>query len=373
MTRLERAALIAAGIGLLGSIAGGALSGADAFCQSYLVGVIFWVQIAFGCLGIQMLHGLTGGGWGLAARRPLHVASSTMPLLAVLFVPLFFSLPRIYPWARPEVVAHDELLQHKAAFLNVPFFAARTIGYFVLWSAIALLLFQRQRGKKPNTGPGRTARTLAGPGILACGVTMTFAAIDWLMSLDPHWSSTMFGLLVIVGSLLSGIAFCIVFVTTFRDEEAVSIDRLHDLGRLLLVFVMLWAYLSFSQYLIIYGANLAEEVPFYVHRQEGGWQQIALALIVLHFGVPFVVLLTRRTKRSPRALRAVAIGILAMRLVEIFWIAAPTFRGHHFEVRILDISAPVLLGGLWLFWFLRRLSAFAGAARNKAAPAEHTS
>src|SRR5262249_50748848 len=154
VTRVERAALIAAGAGLLGCIAGAALSGADAFFQSYLVGVVFWVQIAFGCLGIQMLHGLTGGGWGLAARRPLHAASSTMPLLAGLFIPLLIGLPRIYPWARPDVVAHDELLQHKAAFLNVPFFVGRTIGYFVLWSAIALLLFQRQKGKKPGTGPG---------------------------------------------------------------------------------------------------------------------------------------------------------------------------------------------------------------------------
>jgi hypothetical protein len=172
----------------------------------------------------------------------------------------------------------------------------------------------------------------------------------------------MFGALMIVGSLLCGMAFSIVATVTEAGEGEVPVDRLHDLGNLLLVFVMLWAYLSFSQYLIIYAGNTAEDVPFYVHRTEGGWQQIALALIVLHFAAPFTVLITRRTKRSPRALRAVALGILAMHLVEIFWFVAPNFTGGKLRVGWLDVAVPVGVGGVWVLWFMRRLRAFSAPA-----------
>jgi hypothetical protein len=306
-----------------------------------------------------MLHVLTGGGWGQLARRPLHAASSTMPLCAALFAPLFFGLPKLYPWARPEAVAADALLQHKAPYLNAPFFVARAGLYFAVWSVIALVLFRQARVRKAGVGK----KVVAGPGILASALTMTFAAIDWVMSLDPHWYSTMFGALMIVGSLLCGMAFSIVAVVTEAGEGEVPRDRLHDLGNLLLVFVMLWAYLSFSQYLIIYAGNMAEDVPFYVHRTEGGWQEIALALIVLHFAAPFTVLITRRTKRSPRALRAVALGILAMHLVEIFWFIAPNSTGGKLRVGLLDVAAPLGVGGVWALWFMRRLRAFSTPAR----------
>jgi hypothetical protein len=352
MTRGERIALIVATVGLLACAAGIFVEGQEAFFRAYLVAVVFWIEISFGCLGIQMLHVLTGGGWGQLARRPLHAASSTMPLCAALFAPLLFGLPKLYPWARPELVAADALLQHKAPYLNAPFFIARAAFYFAVWSAIALVLFRQAMARKAGVGK----KVVAGPGILACALTMTFASIDWVMSLDPHWYSTLFGALVIVGSLLSGMAFNIVTVVTEADEGEVPRDRLHDLGNLLLVFTMLWAYLSFSQYLIIYAGNTAEDVPFYYHRTEGGWQQVALGLIVLHFAVPFTVLITRRTKRSPRALRAVAVGMLVMRLVELFWFIAPNF-GHGLRVGLLDVAAPLGVGGLWVLWFMRRLRA----------------
>jgi hypothetical protein len=237
-------------------------------------------------------------------------------------------------------------------------------------------LFQRAKRRTGKESAGRSMRKVAGIGILASGLTMTFAAIDWLMSLDPHWFSTMFGLLVVVGSMLGALCFSIVVVTSEGDDD-ISKDRLHDLGKLLLVFVMLWAYLSFSQYLIIYAGNMAEDVPFYVHRAHGGWQHVALGLIVLHFAVPFVVLLTRRTKRSPKALRAVAIGILAMRFVELFWFVAPNFHGQRIRVGLLDVAAPIGIGGLWLFYFSRRLRALDSgggtgtkASESKEAPAE---
>jgi len=267
-------------------------------------------------------------------------------------------------------VQHDELLRHKAIFLNTPFFALRAAIYFAVWSGLALALYRRAVRRAGREGSSRGMRILAGPGIVACGLTMTFAAIDWLMSLDPHWTSTMFGLLVIVGALLSGMAFTILIVTSAEEEREIPIGALHDLGNLMLVFVLIWAYFSFSQYLIIYAGNMAEETPWYVHRTEGGWQHLALGLIVLHFAVPFVVLLSRRTKRTPKVVRVVALGVLAMRLVELFWFAAPNFYGHHLHVHWMDITAPIGLGGIWLYYFSRRMAAF-GAPAAPAKPALH--
>jgi hypothetical protein len=350
----ERVALVVAAVGIAASAAGIFVEGREAFFRAYLVAVMLWIEVAFGCLGIQMLHVLSGGGWGQLIRRPIHAASSTMPLCFALFAPLLLGLSTLYPWARPEEVAADALLQHKAPYLNAPFFVARAVAYFALWSAIAFVLFRQARRRRGGVGKG----VVAGPGILACGLTMTFASMDWMMSLDPHWYSTMFGAIVVVGSLLGGMAFSIVAVVTETPEGELPLDRLHDLGNLLLVFTMLWAYLSFSQYLIIYAGNTAEDVPFYVYRTERGWEQIARALIVLHFAVPFTVLLTRRTKRSPRALRAVAVGMLIMRVVELFWFIAPSVGGHELRVGLLDVAAPVGVGGIWVLWFMRRMRAF---------------
>ena len=363
--KVEKTALVAGAVGLALSAAMGVVSGGGVF-PSYLVGALFWIQISFGCLGLQMLHALSGGGWGKLISEPLASASSSMPVCALLFAPTLLGLGYLYPWAHPEVVAADELLRHKAAFLNVPFFVARAVFYFALWSILELLLFQRARRRPGETN--RRLRTIAGPGILASGLTMTFASIDWIMTLDPHWYSTLLGLLVIVGSLLGAMAFCIVLVTSVLPEDEIPVQQLHDVGNLLLVFTMLWAYLSFSQYLIIYSGNMAEDVTFYVHRTEGGFQHIALGLIVLHFAVPFIVLLSRRTKRNPRSLRAVALGILFMRLVELFWFVAPNFR-HTLGVAVADVLAPLGVGGVWLYWFSRRLRAFAAGRAASPAPA----
>ena len=360
--RFERTALGAGAVGLAACGLGAIVSGPDQFFRSYLVGVLFWIAIAFGCLGIQMIHTLSGGAWGVLARKPLHAGSSTMPLCAVLFLPLLAGLPRIYPWARPELVQHDELLRHKALFLNVPFFAARTLLYFAVWSGLALALYRRAARRSNRERASRAMGVIAGPGLVASALTMTFAAIDWLMSLDPHWTSTMFGLLVIVGAMLAGMAFTIVVVTSAAEGEELVVGALQDLGNLMLVFVMLWAYFSFSQYLIIYAGNLAEETPWYLHRTAGGWQHLALGLILLHFCVPFTLLLSRRTKRNPSIIRVVALGLLGMRLVELYWFAAPNFYGHHLRVHWMDLAAPIGVGGIWLYWFSRRMTAFAAAS-----------
>jgi hypothetical protein len=290
-------------------------------------------------------------------HRALYAAATTLPLLAILFLPLLGGIEALYPWARPEA-AEDALLQHKAPYLNVGFFVGRAIACLAIWCGMAFVLYKRAlpRLRKDSSA---AMRVIAGPGLLVGAITMSVAAVDWLMSLDPHWFSTMFPVTVIVGQLLSGMSFVIVFLVFERrkSKREVPIDPLHDLGNLLLLFVMLWAYVSYSQYLIIYAGNIAEDVPFYVHRSSGGWQSVSFGLIVLHFAVPFLVLISRRSKRSPVILSSVAGGILFMRFVEIFWVTAPEFYGHHISIHWMDLVAFVAIGGIWCAFFLHRFSA----------------
>jgi hypothetical protein len=304
-----------------------------------------------------MIHALTGGRWGMPARRPMFAAAVTLPVLALLFVPLLFGLDSVYVWADADVAAHDHLIQHKAKYLNVPFFIARAAVFFAAWSGLAFVLYRRSIARGLDKTPSAKMRVVSGPGILFCVITMTFAAIDWLMSLDPHWFSTMFSVIVIVGQLLSAMAFvvAVVLFDARQRGDKVSIDALHDLGNLLLVFTMLWAYVSFSQYLIIYAGNMAEDVTWYADRTGGGWQYMSLTIIILHFAVPFLILTSRRSKRSTTMMGVLATGILLMRLVENYWVIAPTFHRDHIAAHPLDVAAPIGVGGVWLFWFLRRL------------------
>jgi hypothetical protein len=348
--------LAIAGAGILGvGILGAFLSGWQQFFRSYLLGFVFWAGIAFGCLAVQMLHALTGGRWGMPVRRALFSGSMTLPLVLLLFVPLLFGVRHVYPWAM-ETAAADPILQHKARYLNVPFFAVRAVLCILVWTALALVIYRRSIRRGLARPAGASVKVWSGPGILVGGLTMSIAAIDWLMSLDPHWYSTMFPVIVIVGQMLGAIAFavCLMILEKHRAGDDVPIPALHDLGNLMLVFVMLWAYTSFSQYLIIYSGNLAEDTPFYVHRTDGGWQAVALALVLLHFAVPFLLLLSRRTKQSPRLLGALAAFLLVMRLVELFWTAAPNFYGHHLHLHWLDIAMPLGIGAVWLAFFFHR-------------------
>jgi hypothetical protein len=301
-----------------------------------------------------MIHALTGGRWGMPVRRVLIASSTTIPLLAVLFVPLLAGLQSLYPWARPDV-AH--LLGSKAKYLNAPGFIARAVVLFALWSLLAYLASRRAVKSGLDRPPTAKLRVLSGPGLLFCALSMTVAAIDWLMSLDPHWSSTMFSAIVMVGQLLSAIAFVITMMLLVcnETERDVPIDAMHDLGNLLLVFVMLWAYFSYSQYLIMYAGNVAEDVPYFAHRTGHGWQHLSLALIVLHFAVPFLVLISKRSKRRPKILGTLAVGILVMRLVENYWVIAPNFHHEQITANLLDLAAPIGIGGVWLWFFLKQL------------------
>lgn len=362
--KTQKTALIAGGIGLAATLAGAALNTTQ-FFRSYLFGFLVWFGVAFGCLAIQMIHALSGGRWGALLRRPLYAASTTIPALFVLFLPILAGVTKLYPWAVHGAAEHDALLRHKAPYLNVPFFIARAALCFAVWSLLAMVLYRRaarrvQQSKqaegKDLTEPSGAMRRLAAPGLVAGVLTISIAAIDWVMSLDPHWFSTLFGFLLFAGQMLSALAFVVVILRAHADSEGLdlNIDALHDVGNFLLVAVMLWAYLSFSQYLIIYAGNMAEDVPFYVHRQEGGYKRIAQALIVLHFIAPFLILLSRRTKRSPRVLALLALFLFAMRFVETYWMVMPNFNAHALTLHWMDVAAPVGIGGVWLWVFLRR-------------------
>ncbi len=360
LDRIQQRSLIAGGVGL-GLCLGGAFLSPEQFFRSYLFAYLFWTGIALGSFAIVMLHHLTGGGWGFVIRRLLEAGTRTLPLMAVLFVPLLFGLPDLYVWARPAEVAGDALLQHKSAYLNVPFFLVRTGIYFAAWISITYFINKWSLEQDRTAEPFLTRRLqfLSGPGLVVYGLTVTFASIDWAMSLEPHWFSTIYGVMFIVGQVLATLALMIPLALLLADREplsnVVSPAYVLDLGNLLLAFVMFWAYMAFSQYIVIWSGNLPEEISWYLHRTTGGWQWIALFLIIFHFALPFLLLLSRVTKRSIQMLSAVAVALIVIRLVDLFWLVAPTF--HHAGVHIhwMDLAAPIGVGGIWMWVFLWQL------------------
>jgi hypothetical protein len=353
----------AAIVGALASLAGiaGLASDPLQFYRSYLVAWLFWLGIGLGSLAIVMLHRMTGGSWGFAIRRLLESGMRTLPLLAVLFVPIAIGMTRLYPWTDEAAVAHDPILQHKAVYLNSSFFLARTAIFFAVWIGSAALML-RLSGRADRTGDSRhdrRARFFSGPLVAVYGVSMTLAAVDWAMSLEPHWFSTMYGVIFVVGQALSTLAFALVASSWLQRREPfrrwLSADHFHDLGNLTFAFLLLWAYASFSQFLIIWSGDVGEETPWYLARTRGGWQAVALALVVLHFALPFLLLLWRRIKRDTSVLPYVALLLLAMRFVDLFWLVGPAFHPEGLSVHWLDLVLPVAIGGIWLAFFVHHL------------------
>lgn len=358
--RALRTRALAIGAAALAVCIIGGFFDADQFFRSYLWCYMFYIGVALGSTALLMLQYLTGGAWGMVIRRPCEAASRTLPLLLILFLPIAFGIPHLYRWSHAEVVAHDPALLHKAVYLNVPFFLIRAAAYFAGWLIIAHFLY-KWSGEQ-DRGDARAAGRLAaisGPGLGLYGFSVTFMAIDWILSLDPHWFSTMFGLLFIAGEGLSALAFliCLLVILNERPPLAgvLTHRHLHDVGKLLLAFVMIWAYFSFSQFLIIWSGNLPDEIPWYMERLRGGWGYVGLSLVFLHFGLPFALLLSRDIKRNFKLLRAVAVLVIVMRFVDLYWLVAPDFRKGHFGVSWMDFLAPVGLGGIWLATFLWQL------------------
>lgn len=344
----------------VGASAIGFLAQRQQFFQSYLVAWVFWISITLGCLAIMMLQHLTGGGWGLMVRRTLEAATRTLPLLTILFLPILLGLEDIYVWARPEA-ANDPLIQHKASYLNPTAFAIRSLVYLGIWTFFAWAL-SRLSLKQDQTGdPGlfRRMQVYSAPGLVVFSLLATFASIDWLMSLDPHWYSSIFGVYFIIGTGVAGFAFVSIVALYLSQRQplagTIQPKHFHDYGKLLLAFVMLWAYMGVSQLLIIWSGNLPEEVPWYLHRVQGGWKWVSISLVLLHFVLPFVLLLSRDFKRNARFLAGVSLMVLLMRWVDIFWLAAPTFH-HHPAGHWLDIATMAGIGGIWVAVFVGQLA-----------------
>ena len=362
MTRLQRwekPALIVGAVGILASILG-AFTATDQFFRSWLLSYLFWFAITLGALPLLMIHHLVGGKWGFATRRMLESASRTLPLMAILFAPLLFGIHNLYEWSHADVVRQDIILQHKSAYLNTPFFIGRAVFYFAAWMILGWLL-NRWSAEQDRTGDASIAhrfQRLSGPGLIIYALTITFASTDWVMSLEPHWFSTIYGMMFMVGQTLTTLAFVIGGLALLGDTPPLSdflgADTLNDLGNLLFAFIMLWAYLSFSQYLIIWSGNLPEEIPWYLRRSSGGWQWIAVALALFHFAIPFFLLLIRRNKRRKQVVSAIAVAVVVMRLVDLMWLIVPAHEPT-VHVHWLDLVTLAGIGGLWLAGFSKQL------------------
>jgi len=359
MSEFQKRALIVGIVGLVVLIAGVFLDRRQ-FFESYLIGWTFWTGIGVGSIALLMLQHLTGGGWGFVIRRALEAATRTLPLMAILFVPIIAGSHYLYAWRDHEELAEHPVVQFKTPYLNLPFFTVRAAIYFGVWLTLAFLLnrWSLAQDRTADNRYTKNMRLLSGAGMVVLIFTVTFASIDWYMSLEPEWFSTIYGFIFVAAWSLSALAFVIFVMARLSREEPmrriVAPLHFHDLGKLLLALVMLWAYFAYSQYLIIWSGNLPEEITYYTHRTHGAWGAVIVTIAILHFAAPFLFLLSRELKRSPGKLVIVAALILMMRIVDLLWMLAPAFKDHRWIW--MDVIALIGFGGLWLALFTSQLS-----------------
>jgi hypothetical protein len=330
---------------------------------SWLVSFLFFLSLALGGLFFVLIQYAAQGGWGIVLRRIGETVFATIPVLAALFLPLLLGLRDLYSWAAPGAAEHDALLRWKAPFLNVPFFLARAALYFGCWSLIAVLYYRVSRGQDATGDPAESARLrrLAGPSIIVLALTQTFAAIDWIMSLTPHWYSTIFGVYFFAGSFVGFIALLSVLAVAMRRAgllvTVITAEHLHDVGKLLFAFTAFWAYIGFSQFFLMWYANLPEETIWYKARLEGSWTTVSLFLMAGHFGVPFFYLMGRTVKRRGWTLAIGGAWLLAMHYLDLYWQVMPTLHPEGVRPSLLDVAAFVAVGGCVVAaagWLMRR-------------------
>jgi hypothetical protein len=356
----QRTFLLAGGAGLVLSAVGYVTNPAQ-FFTSYLMAYMLVLGLSLGALAFSMIHQLSGGAWGVVARQSLGASTRVLPYLAILFLPIALGMHHLYEWTHEEVVAADAILQGKSAWLNTPFFLVRAAIYFVVWNGLAFLLNKWSK-EQDETGDRAIAirmQRLSGGGLILYAITVTFASFDWMMSRDPHWFSTIYGALVMGGQGLVTLAFQIIMLVYLSRRkpmsEALTTTYLHDLANLMFAFTVLWAYFSFSQYLIIWSGNLPEEIEWYLHRLHGGWQAIGIALVVVHFAAPFFLLLMRGIKRNPALVTKVAMLLIVARLLDLFWLIAPETHHEGVVFSWMDLVIPAALFALWVGLYLQQL------------------
>jgi hypothetical protein len=358
----------AGGRALAVGVAGAAASAAGAaldpgqFYPAYLTAWLLWFSVAIGCLGLLLLHHLSGGRWGIVLRRPMEAAARTIPWVALLAAPLFLGLDRLFPWADHARVEADHLLHHKAFYLNVPFFTARFVGIAALFTLYAHLLSRRSAAQDAEGDGGRAEgmSKIASVGLLLFVLATSFLGFDWLMSLDPHWFSSLFGAIFLSGSAIAALTFLILVANSLVGRAAlVSVltgKRFHDFGTLLFAFVMFFTYLGISQFIIAYQGNLPEEVTWFQERFHGGWGWVAAGLLVFHFFFPFLVLLHRPVKRRAALLAKIAAFVLLMRWIDLVWHSRPSLVHEGLGLSWIDAASLLGVGGLFVFLFLRELA-----------------
>ena len=362
--RLQTLSLVVGALAVVAAIVL-ALVGIDGFFESYLLSYIFWVGLSLGCLVMLFVQHLAGGSWGALIRRPLEAGVAVLPVLAILFIPLLFGLDSLYVWTSPEYMADNPTVSAKASYLNVPFFIIRAVIYFAVWIAGALFflrLSNRQDREPANSGAiGFRMKAVSAVWIVVYVLTMTFAGIDWGMSLTPTWFSGIYSVILMIGQAISAVAFIIIVMVLLAGvvpaiNELLTAKRLQDLGNFLMAFIMFWAYVSFSQLIIIWSNNTVETSTWYVTRLNTGWVALSSFLLVFGFFAPFAILFSRWVKRKRSALMTIALFVIFIRLVDTYWILVPSFERPGAQLLVLDILLTIGLGGIWLAAYLRSLA-----------------
>jgi hypothetical protein len=357
--------MIGAAAAVLGAVACAVLAPGNPkqFFFSWLVAFLFFLSLALGGLFFVLIQYAAQGGWGIVVRRIGETVFATIPLMAVLFIPLWFGRQHVYEWTVPGAADHDALLRWKEPYLNAPFFLIRAVVFFVIWSGIALMYYRGSRGQDATGDSRVTARLrgFAGPAIIVLALTQTFASVDWIMSLTPHWYSTMFGVYFFAGSFVGFIALLSVIVVWMRGagllDTVITAEHLHDIGKFLFAFTAFWAYIAFSQFFLMWYANMPEETIWYKARLEGSWKAVSILLIMGHFVAPFLYLMGRAVKRRGSTLALGGAWVLAMHFLDIYWQVMPTLHPAGFRPSVLDAAAFLAVGGYFVAavgWLMRR-------------------
>lgn len=338
---------------------GAALVDPRRFAFSYLAGFTFAVTLALGALIFIILQHLTRAGWSVGPRRQMEWLASGLPVLAILFVPVALLSGHLYAWMHP---GEEHALHGKAPFLNAPFFFVRAAVYLAVWALLARFFSRASRAQDESGEPALTRRmqTASAPAALLFGLTVTFAGFDWLMSLQPLWYSTIFGVYVFAGAIVSALAVLALFTLALQRwggaKAVTTVEHRHDIGKLLFGFVVFYAYISFSQYFLIWYANIPEETIFYGQRWVGGWKTLSVALILLHFVLPFALLLSRAGKRSPRVLGVAAASVLVGHYLDLYWLVLPILDGGAAGPSLIDLAGLLGPVGVLAWWVTGRVA-----------------
>ena len=359
--KLGTIALVVGVAGLVLSLVGYFVD-ADQFFHSYLTAFVFWITIGLGGLFFSMLHHLVSARWSVVIRRFVECLAVTVPVMAIFFIPIIFGMHNLYHWTHADAVASDQLLQAKTGYLNTPFFVIRAAIYFIIWFVTARIICKTslKQDSSHDEGITKRMRIISAPGTILFALTITFASFDWVMSLDAHWYSTIFGVYIFAGSLLAMLSL-ITFVILRLQSNGILVgsitgEHYHDLGKLIFAFTIFWGYMAFSQYFLIWYGNIPEETVWFLHRWTGSWKTFSLILVFGHFVIPFFALFPQTPKRNPTFLKLITIWILIMHWIDLHWLVMPGLHHHGVHLSWMDLTTMMGIGGivLWLFW--RRLT-----------------